>query len=132
MSTRLSAGRVRATYEFIKANRDKYSVQALSRVLDVAPSGYHDWLKEPLSNRAREDADLLENVLPEPNRFIPGRGNFLHGVTPVLVVRTLFAQQEVTRFSFSTELGTDPSRLAEEPQRKDLRDRVKVDLVFQE
>ena len=26
-------------------------------------------------------ANLLENVLPEPNRFIPGRGNFLHGVT---------------------------------------------------
>jgi hypothetical protein len=28
MSTKLSAGRVRSTYEFIKANRGNYSVQA--------------------------------------------------------------------------------------------------------
>ncbi len=62
MSTRLSAGRVRVTYEFSKANREKYGVQALSRVLDVAPSGYYDWLKEPLSNRAREDARLLRLI----------------------------------------------------------------------
>jgi hypothetical protein len=47
MSTRRSAGRVRATYEFIKAHRTKYGVQALCRVLDVAPSGYYAWLQEP-------------------------------------------------------------------------------------
>ena len=29
MSTKLSAGRVRSMYEFIKANREKYSVQAM-------------------------------------------------------------------------------------------------------
>ena len=39
MSTKLSAGRVRSTYEFIKANRAKYSVQGMRRVLGVAPSG---------------------------------------------------------------------------------------------
>ena len=44
MSTRLSAGRVRSTYEFIKAHRSQYSVQTLCRVLDVAPSGYYEWL----------------------------------------------------------------------------------------
>lgn len=55
-------GRVRATYEFIKANRDRYSVQALCRVLEVAPSGYYDWLKEPISNRAQEDARLLRLI----------------------------------------------------------------------
>src|SRR5678816_4847460 len=55
-------GRVRATYEFIKANRDRYSVQALCRVLEVAPSGYYDWLKQPISNRAQEDARLLRLI----------------------------------------------------------------------
>ena len=32
-------GRVRSTYEFIKANRDRYSVQRMCRVLEVAVSG---------------------------------------------------------------------------------------------
>jgi hypothetical protein len=55
-------GRVRATYEFIKANRNRWSVQALCRVLEVAPSGYYDWLLQPLSNRAQEDARLLRLI----------------------------------------------------------------------
>jgi putative transposase len=55
MSTKLSAGRVRSTYEFIKANRDEYTVQAMCRVLGVAPSGYYEWLTHPLSNRAQEE-----------------------------------------------------------------------------
>lgn len=62
MSTRRSAGRVRTTYEFIKAHRARYSVQALCRVLDVAPSGYYAWLKQPLSRRAQEDARLLRLI----------------------------------------------------------------------
>jgi putative transposase len=44
--------RVRATYEFIKAHRDQFSVQEICRVLEVAQSGYYTWLKEPVSNRA--------------------------------------------------------------------------------
>lgn len=62
MSTRLSAGRVRATYEFIKAHRQQYSVHAMCRVLEVAPSGYYDWLKQPVSSRAQEDARLLRLI----------------------------------------------------------------------
>ncbi len=62
MSTRLSAGRVRSTYEFIKIHHKQYSVQALCRVLAVAPSGYYDWLKQPVSNRAQEDARLLRLI----------------------------------------------------------------------
>ena len=62
MSTRMSAGRVRTTYEFIKAHRGQYSVQALCRVLDVAPSGYYAWLQQPLSRRAQEDARLLRFI----------------------------------------------------------------------
>ena len=44
MSTRKSAGRVRATYEFIKIRRHQFSVDAMCCVLEVAPSGYYDWL----------------------------------------------------------------------------------------
>ena len=62
MSTKLSAGRVRATYEFIKTHRDRYSVQAMCRVLGVAPSGYYEWLQHPISNRAQEDARLLRLI----------------------------------------------------------------------
>jgi putative transposase len=52
MSTKPSTGRVRATYEFIKAQRNEHSVQMMCRVLGVAPSGYYDWLQQPISNRA--------------------------------------------------------------------------------
>lgn len=62
MATRLSAGRVRKIYEFIKVNRKQYGVHALCRVLEVAPSGYYDWLKQPMSNRAKEDARLLRLI----------------------------------------------------------------------
>jgi putative transposase len=62
MSTKPSAGRVRATYEFIKAHGKEFSVQAMCRVLGVAPSGYYEWLHQPVSNRAREDARLLRLI----------------------------------------------------------------------
>ena len=56
------AGKVRATYEFIKAHRDEYSVQMMCRVLEVAPSGYYEWLQQLISNRAQEDARLLRLI----------------------------------------------------------------------
>jgi hypothetical protein len=40
ISTKLSDGRVRSAYEFIKAHRTQYSVQTMCRVLGVGPSGY--------------------------------------------------------------------------------------------
>jgi putative transposase len=49
-------------YEFIKAHREQYSVQMMCRVLEVAQSGYDDWLKQPVSNRAQEDARLLRLI----------------------------------------------------------------------
>ena len=62
MSTRLSAGKVRRLYGFIKTHRRQYSVQTMCRLLEVAPSGYYAWLQEPISNRAREDARLLRLI----------------------------------------------------------------------
>src|SRR5690349_19818130 len=62
MSTRAGAGRVRTTYEFVKAHRRQYPAQALCRVLGVAPSGYYGWLKQPHSRHAEEDARLLRLI----------------------------------------------------------------------
>jgi putative transposase len=62
MSTKLSAGRVGSTYEFIKVYRDQYRVQVMCRVPDVTRSGYYQWLKHPISNRAQEDARLLRLI----------------------------------------------------------------------
>lgn len=80
MSLRLSTGRVRATYGFIKAHRDTFSVQALCRVLGVAPSGYYAWLQQPLSHRAQEDARLLRLIRAS---FIASQG--IYGAPRVLL-----------------------------------------------
>ena len=61
-SSGLSQGRVREAYAFIKAHRQEYSVQAMCRILEVAPSGYYDWLQQPISNRAKEDGRLLRLI----------------------------------------------------------------------
>src|SRR5215471_2067461 len=64
-------GRVRATYAFIKAHRDQFSIQEMCRVLEVAASGYYEWLKQPISNRAQEDARLLRLIRAS---FVAGHG----------------------------------------------------------
>ena len=62
MSKSKSPSRVRATYEVIKAQRASFPVEMMCRVLEVAPSGYYAWLKQPLSHRAQEDARLLRLI----------------------------------------------------------------------
>ena len=62
MSTKPRTGRVRSSYAFIKAHRDRYSVQTMCRVLGVAPSGYYEWLLQPISYRGQEDARLLRLI----------------------------------------------------------------------
>ncbi len=62
MSKRMSAGKVRKAYQFIEAHRHKYPVQMMCQVLEVAPSGYYEWLKKPISDRAQEDARLLRLI----------------------------------------------------------------------
>ena len=53
-STKLIAGRVRKTYEFIRAHRADHSVQMMCWLLGVAESGYYEWIKKPWSNRGQE------------------------------------------------------------------------------
>lgn len=59
MSKKLSAGRVRLLYAFIKSNQEHFRVRMMCRLLGLAPSGYYAWLAQPVSNRAQEDARLL-------------------------------------------------------------------------
>src|SRR5262252_983345 len=62
MPMKTSAGRVRQIYKFIELHKAEYSVQAMCRVLDVAPSGYYAWLQQPISSRAMENARLLRLI----------------------------------------------------------------------
>lgn len=62
MSTKFSTGRVRQIYKFIDAHREQYSVEVMCRVLEVTRSGFYEWLKQPLSKRALEDARLLRLI----------------------------------------------------------------------
>lgn len=62
MTTRLSSGRIRRIYQFIKENSSKHSVEAMCQLLEVSRSGYYAWLAKPISDRAREDARLLRLI----------------------------------------------------------------------
>ena len=79
-------GRVRSAYEFIKANQDQFSVQMMCRVLEVAPSGYYDWVLQPISNRTHEDARLLRLI----------RASFVasHGTYALLASISICAKRE--------------------------------------
>jgi putative transposase len=62
MSSRSSPWPTRRLYEFIKAHRREFEVQTMCCALDVSPSGFYAWLRDPLSNRAKEDARLLRLI----------------------------------------------------------------------
>ena len=62
MSTRLRAGRVRLTYQCIKAHRDQYGARMMCGIFEVAPSGFYEWLQQPISSRAQEDSRLLRLI----------------------------------------------------------------------
>ena len=51
MDTKRNSSHVRLAYQFIEANKKRYSVEAMCRVLEVAPRGYYAWLKMPISKR---------------------------------------------------------------------------------
>jgi putative transposase len=62
MPAKPMSDRVRRKYEFIKAHRKQFPVEVMYRELSVAPSGYYEWLKCPVSKRAVEDARLLRLI----------------------------------------------------------------------
>ena len=62
MSKQRVKGEVRKKYELIKLKTGSFPVRTMCRLLDVAPSGYYEWLSNPTSERAREDARLLKLI----------------------------------------------------------------------
>ncbi len=59
MSHRRRSQGIRVTYAFIKTHRGECDTAVMCRLLDVSRSGFSDWLRHPLSDRAVEDQRLL-------------------------------------------------------------------------
>jgi putative transposase len=62
MSKIKAPSKVRQAYKFIESHSNEFSVMSMCRLLDVERSGYYAWLKNPLSDRAQEDARLLKLI----------------------------------------------------------------------
>jgi len=62
MPGKLSSGKVRRVYEFIKDHSGEYDVKTMFKLLEVTRSGYYAWLREPISRRAQEEARLLRLI----------------------------------------------------------------------
>src|SRR5580765_4472235 len=66
-----TARKVLRFYQFIESHQSQYAVKTMCRLLDITRSGYYAWLKEPVSNRAQEDARLLRLIRAS---FVASRG----------------------------------------------------------
>lgn len=62
MAKKFSSGRTRQVYEFMRAHRRQFDVRMMCRLLEVTPSGYYAWLKQPQSQRAADNARLLRLI----------------------------------------------------------------------
>jgi putative transposase len=49
-------------YEFMKENRDRFSLEGMCKVLNVSRSGYYAWKSRRPSNRQRINEELLESI----------------------------------------------------------------------
>ena len=62
MGNRWQSQSVRRKYAFIKAHRREFDTAVMCRFLGVSRSGFYQWLRNPLSNRAVEDQRLLDLI----------------------------------------------------------------------
>lgn len=60
---------------FIKENRKQYPLALVCEVLQVSPSGYHKWLKNKVSFRAKENQRILELI-----KFHHNKSNATYGL----------------------------------------------------
>ena len=80
MRAKASTGKIRQTYEFIKANRRRFDVRTMCRVLEVAPSGYYAWLQEPtcLCNDVGLAVRDNDPISVDPSGFAGSAPNWPH------------------------------------------------------
>jgi transposase InsO family protein len=50
-------------YTFIKEHRYQWAVNLMCKVLEVAVSGFYDWLNRPVSKRTKENEILTEKII---------------------------------------------------------------------
>ncbi|MBR9813718.1 IS3 family transposase [bacterium] len=62
MPNQSDSGGVRRKYEYIESNQGEYKIRMMCRLLGVSPSGYYQWRKKPISDRAREDSRLVRLI----------------------------------------------------------------------
>lgn len=62
MSKQKGLSRVRRAYKFIDDHRDQFGVNPMCRALGVSRAGYYEWLEQPVSDRAHEDARLFQLI----------------------------------------------------------------------
>jgi len=49
-------------FEFMKEHTSEFSIEEMSKVLEVSRSGYYDSISRPVSNNAAANIELLENI----------------------------------------------------------------------
>jgi len=49
-------------YQFIEQYKDEFPVGVMCQVLEVSESGYYAWLKRPISQHQREDAQIQQEI----------------------------------------------------------------------
>lgn len=55
---------------FIQAYSREYSVRRLCKVMQLHPSGYYAWLKDPISTSDKANSVLLEQIKEVMNKAI--------------------------------------------------------------
>jgi putative transposase len=63
MNHRHRSQNVRRKYAFINAHRREFDTAVMCRLLDVSRSGFSAWLRNPLSDRARDDQRVLALIV---------------------------------------------------------------------